>query len=240
MDGLTGPQTARAIVALDVPSLDAARALVERLGDSCDFYKVGLELFAAEGPAAVRWLRENGREVFLDLKLHDIPNTVRGAAMRAADLGASLLTVHAGGGPTMVEAAVAGAGKCGVLGVTVLTSLDDAGLSAALGRPAIVANEVIRLADVAAMAGAHGVVCSGAEARWVRERQPRLHTLVPGVRLSGDAVGDQARVVTPRDAARAGASYVILGRTVTAAPDPAAALMAAQRELLVSQPFFSR
>lgn len=221
----------RAIVALDVPDEPSARALVESVGDACDFYKVGLELFTGAGPSVVRWLRDEGREVFLDLKLHDIPNTVRGATQRAADLGASLVTVHGLGGPAMLEAAVSGAGACGVLAVTVLTSLDDVGLSAALGRPGIVANEVMRIADVAALAGAHGVVCSGAESARVRRRIPALRTLVPGVRLAGDPAGDQARVVTPGDAARAGASYVVLGRTVTAARDPVAALAMVRVEL---------
>ena len=230
MDSVT--PHARAIVALDVPTLRAAQQTVDLLGDDCDFYKIGLELFTAEGPAAVRWVREQGRRVFLDLKLHDIPSTVRGAASRAADLGASLLTVHGIGGPAMLDAAVAGAGACGVLAVTVLTSLDDVALSAAHGRSAIVANEVMRIADLAALAGTHGVVCSGAEAARVHARQPKLRTLVPGVRLRGDSAGDQARVVTPGEAARAGASYVVLGRTVTAAKDPAAALRAAKEEML--------
>ena len=222
-----------AIVALDVPTLDAAQKMVDLLGDGCDFYKVGLELFSAEGPAAVRWVRAQGRQVFLDLKLHDIPNTVRGAASRAADLGASLLTVHGMGGPDMLDAAVSGAGTCGVLAVTVLTSLDDGALSAAHGRSVIVANEVMRIADMAALAGTRGVVCSGAETARVHARHPMLRTLVPGVRLRGDgAAGDQARVVTPGDAARAGASYVVLGRTVTAAQDPVAALKAAKLEML--------
>lgn len=222
----------RAIIALDVPTLVQAQAIVDRLGDDCDFYKVGLELFTAEGPRAVQWLREHGREVFLDLKLHDIPNTVRAGAARAADLGASLLTVHGIGGPAMLSAAVTGAGKsCGVLAVTVLTALDDVGLSEALGHPAIVVNEVMRIADVAALAGCHGVVCGGAESNRVRERYASLRTLVPGVRRPGDAAADQARVVTPGAAASAGATYVVLGRTVTAAADPAAALVAARREL---------
>lgn len=222
----------RAIVALDVPTLAEARAIVDRLGGDCDFYKVGLELFTAEGPEAVRWLRASGKEVFLDLKLHDIPNTVRNGAARAADLGASLVTVHGIGGPAMLSAAVAAAGKsCGVLAVTVLTALDDVALSTALGHHAIVVNEVMRLADLAALAGCHGVVCGGGESLRVRSRHGSLRTLVPGVRLRGDAAGDQARVVTPEGAVRAGASYVILGRTVTASSDPVAALRAARLEM---------
>ncbi|HJR42590.1 MAG TPA: orotidine-5'-phosphate decarboxylase, partial [Gemmatimonadaceae bacterium] len=144
--------SARIIVALDVPRLDAARALVDLLGDGCDFYKVGSELFTAAGPPVAEWLRGAGKEVFLDLKLHDIPNTVRGAARIAASLGVSLLTVHASGGGAMIAAAVEGAGdRTGVLGVTVLTSLDSSALGVAWGREApVVADEVLRLAGLAA------------------------------------------------------------------------------------------
>lgn len=229
---------ARAIVALDVPTLAAARVLVDRLGDGCDFYKVGMELFTAEGPAVVAWLRGRGKDVFLDLKYHDIPNTVRGACRSAARLGARLVTVHAYGGAAMLRAAVEGAGAqgdagCGVLAVTVLTSSSAESLGAAIGRPvADVADEVLRLAAVAREAAAHGIVCSGREAAAVRAAfGGALRPLVPGVRLAGSAADDQARVVTPGDAARAGAGYVVLGRTVTAAVDPVTALAAARAEL---------
>jgi orotidine-5'-phosphate decarboxylase len=218
----------RAIVALDVPTLAGAAALVERLGDACDFYKVGMELFTAEGPAVVSWLRARGRDVFLDLKFHDIPNTVRAATRSAARLGARLVTVHAYGGSAMLAAAVEGAGPqgadgCGVLAVTVLTSHTAESLGATLGRAVTSAeDEVLRLAATARDAGAHGVVCSGHEAATVRAAfGSALRPLVPGVRLAGGASHDQARVVTPSEAARAGAAYVVLGRTVTAAPDPA-------------------
>ena len=221
------------IVALDVPSADAALALAARL-DPAGFYKVGLELFTAAGPSVVDALRARGARIFLDLKLHDIPNTVAGAARSAARLGVDLLTVHGAGGEAMLRAAVDGAGEeCRVLAVTVLTSMDGAALAEATGRPGVtVADEVLRLGAAAAAAGAHGVVCSGHEAAAVRDRwDGALATLVPGVRLAGDAAGDQRRVVTPAEAARAGARYVILGRTVTAAADPAAALARARREL---------
>jgi orotidine-5'-phosphate decarboxylase len=228
----------RAIVALDVPSYDAAVALVERLGADADYYKVGLELYAADGPRVVRWLREQGKEVFVDLKAHDIPNTVRGVARSVAALGASLLTVHAGGGTPMIAAAVEGAGAqdgsgCGILAVTVLTSYDAAGYAAASGRGAVdIGEEVERLASLTAAAGAHGVVCSGLEAARVRDRfDGRVRTLVPGVRLAGGATHDQARVVTPGEARAAGASYVVIGRAVTAAADPVAALEAVRAEL---------
>ena len=225
------------IVALDVPSLNRARGMVELLGSACDWYKVGLQLFAAEGPTVVTWLRGQGKQVFLDLKLHDIPNTVRGAAQAAAGHGASLLTVHASGGAEMVTAAVEGAGAqdgtgCGILGVTVLTSLSAAQLGAGWGRPvASVADEVLRLAGLTAETGAHGIVCSGHEAAAVRAVHPGLRLLVPGVRAAGAPVQDQARVVTPQAASRAGATYVVLGRMITGASDPVAAYRAAVAEL---------
>ena len=223
----TGPAATVPIVALDVPSLDGALAIVDRLGPLCRFYKVGSELFTAEGSRAVRELRERGCEVFLDVKLHDIPNTVRAAARSAARLGVRLLTVHASGGRAMVDAAVDGAGdRCGILAVTVLTSMTAAEQAAAWGRPSIVVlDEVLRLADVARLAGAHGVVCGGDEAAAVRARhRDALRTLVPGIRLAGGETHDQARVITAGEAARAGAAYVVLGRAVTAAADPAAAM----------------
>lgn len=236
MAGLTTP-----IVALDVPTLDAAVALADELAELCGFYKVGLELFTAEGPRVVRALRDRGAEVFLDLKLHDIPNTVRGAVERAAAHGARLVTVHASGGRAMLEAAQQAARDSGVdcdlLAVTVLTSLDAGGLAAAWGRagapaPLDVVAEVLRLAGDAAGAGLRGVVCSGREAAAVRARfGAGLATLVPGVRLAGAGAQDQARVVTPGEAARAGASYVVLGRTVTAAADRRGAMERVLAEL---------
>lgn len=234
---------ARAIVALDVPGAAEAVALADRLGEACDFVKVGSELFTAAGPdviAAVR--RRTGtsaaeRDVFLDLKLHDIPNTVRAAARRASGLGARLLTVHASGGRAMLEAAVEGAGtNCGVLAVTVLTSLDAASLGEAWGRQVSdVEAEVLRLADLTRAAGARGVVCSGIEAAAVRERHgDALEILVPGVRLAGSGTHDQKRVVTPGGAASAGATYVVVGRTVTQDTDPRGALARVRAELLAS------
>jgi orotidine-5'-phosphate decarboxylase len=220
----------RAIVALDVPTFDAAVAMVDRIGDDCDFYKVGLELYAADGPDIVEWLRAEEKSVFVDLKAHDIPNTVRGVARSVAALGASLLTVHGAGGEAMIRAAVEGAGAqdgsgCGILVVTVLTSFDPAAYSAASGRSSVdLSAEVARFSDLAQASGAYGVVCSGHEAAMARERSGgALRVLVPGVRPKGGATQDQARVVTPEAAAAAGASYVVLGRAVTAADDPAAA-----------------
>ena len=221
------------IVALDLPDEERALALAGRLGDACGFYKVGSELFTAAGPSVVQALRKSGKRIFLDLKFHDIPNTVRAAARSAAGSGASLITVHAIGGIPMIEAAVAGAGPdCGVLAVTVLTSLDVNALSAASGRAvASVSDEVSRLARLARLSGAHGVVCSGHEVARIRAENDGLKTLVPGIRLAGDAANDQSRVMTPGEAGRVGATYIILGRTVTAAPDPAGAMKKVLREL---------
>lgn len=227
----------RAIVALDVGSFAAATALVDRLGDPVSYYKVGLELYAADGPRVVGWLRERGKQVFADLKAYDIPNTVRGVARSVAQVGASLLTVHAAGGQAMVEAAVEGAGTqgadgCGILAVTVLTSFDATAYRAASGRADVdIAGEVLRLAGIADAAGALGVVCSGHEASRVRASNPRLRTLVPGVRTAGGATHDQARVVTPGLAAAAGAAYVVIGRAVTSAADPEKAYAEIVREL---------
>lgn len=213
---------AQPIIALDVPSLADAQSLVARLGPDADFYKVGLELFTAEGPRVVEWLRGEGKRVFLDLKLYDIPNTVRGAARSAAGMGVSLLTVHGYGGAAMVGAAVEGAGAdTGILVVTVLTSFDAPSLGVTLGREAPeMGAEVLRLAQLADVSGAHGIVCSGHEVRAVRGSYPRLQPLVPGIRLAGGATHDQARVATPESAARDGAAYLVLGRAVTEASAP--------------------
>jgi len=222
------------IVALDVPSAAAALALARSLGESCRFYKVGSELFVGEGPAIVRALRDElGADVFLDLKFHDIPNTVAGAVARAVALGVRLLTVHASGGRAMLEAAQGAAGSaCGVLGVTVLTSFDDVSLGRAWGRVSVdVEDEVLRLADDAVTAGLHGIVCSGAEAAVTRAHGDRLALLVPGIRLAGGASHDQRRVMTPGAAQAAGARYLILGRAVTAAADPRVAMAAVLADL---------
>ena len=217
------------IVALDYPTAAAALDLTRRLGSRCSFYKIGSELFTAAGPDIVRQVREQGADVFLDLKFHDIPNTVAGAVRSAASLGARLITVHASGGSAMLAAAVSAAGdqaKVGILGVTVLTSLTGPEVAESWGRPtADPAAEVLRLAGLVAGAGAHGIVCSGQEAAAVRARfGDRLALLVPGVRPVGEATQDQARVVTPTRAVEAGASYIILGRAVTGAADPAVAM----------------
>ena len=241
MTGGSGSPAAVPIVALDVASADEALRLARRIGDRCRFYKVGSELFTSGGAAVVHALQEElGADVFLDLKFHDIPNTVAGAVRSAAALGVRLVTVHASGGRAMLSAAQeaaqassAAGGGCGVLAVTVLTSLDAPALAAAWGREGVsVEDEVLRLAADAAACGLHGVVCSGAEAAAVRGAfGDRLALLVPGIRLAGGAAHDQRRVMTPAAAQAAGARYLILGRAVTAADDPRRAMEAVLAEL---------
>ncbi|MFI5231565.1 MAG: orotidine-5'-phosphate decarboxylase [Gemmatimonadales bacterium] len=223
------PASPQPIVALDVPSFADGRALVTRLGTRADFYKVGLQLFTAAGPEVVEWLHAEGKRVFLDLKLHDIPSTVQKAASSAMRMNVALLTVHGLGGDAMVRAAVDGAGeRTGVLVVTVLTSMDLPAASAAVGRPlSSLRDEVLRLAAMAAGARAHGVVCSGAECGAVRATHgERLLPLVPGIRTAAIGGDDQSRVVTPEEASAVGAAYVVVGRAVTSAADPAAAFAA--------------
>lgn len=231
--------TAIPIVALDFPDAERAMTLVQTLDEKCRFYKVGSELFTASGADMVQWLRDTGCDVFLDLKFHDIPNTVSGAMGRVAAMGVRLATVHASGGSRMLDAAVEAAGaSCGVLAVTVLTSLDDAMLGQAWGRDRVdVEDEVLRLAELARSSGVHGIVCSGQEAEAVHKRHgDALKLLVPGIRLAGDAAGDQARVVTPAAAVAAGASYLVLGRAVTASKDPRAAMEAVTQSLKAPGP----
>ncbi len=221
------------IVALDVARGSDALRLARSFGESCRFFKVGNELFTAEGPAIVHALREElGADVFLDLKFHDIPNTVAGAVRSAVTMGVRLLTVHTSGGVDMLRAArEASRGKCGVLGVTVLTSMEAQDVGSVWGRSGVqVHDEVLRLAGIAHEAGLHGVVCAGPEAEMVVRSYADLAVLVPGIRLAGAAAQDQKRVMTPAAAQAAGARYIVLGRAVTAAADPKAAM----REVLVS------
>ncbi len=226
--------TAIPIVALDFPDAERAMTLVQTLDHRCKFYKVGSELFTASGADIVQWLRDSGCDVFLDLKVHDIPNTVAGAMRSIARMGVRLATVHASGGSRMMTAAVEAAGdSCDVLAVTVLTSLDDAQLGEAWGRDRVdVEDEVLRLAELARSSGVHGIVCSGQEARAVHSRHgDGLKLLVPGIRMEGDARGDQVRVVTPEAAVAAGASYLVLGRAITGTGDPKAAMDAVNLRL---------
>ncbi len=214
----------RLIVALDVSTAAAARKIVAAVGDSAHAYKVGMQLYTAEGPSIVRELVGSGRRVFLDLKYHDIPNTVGAAVREAARLGASMLTVHASGGGKMLRAAVEAAQKPGllVLGVTVLTSLDDVELGK-IGLRGGALDQVLRLAALALSNGCKGVVASALDAAALREEFGHDFTIVtPGVRLAGSGPNDQARVVTPSEAISAGASHIVVGRPITEASDPAA------------------
>ncbi len=222
----------RLIAALDVPDGAAADALVARLGGVPSWIKIGLELFCAEGPALVRAHVGAGGSVMLDLKLHDIPETVARATTRLAPLGAGLLTVHAGGGRAMLAAAVEAAGSATrVLAVTVLTSLDDADL-ADIGAVGPASALVLHRARLAIAAGCAGVVASPHEVAAVRAIAPAGFLVVtPGVRPAGAAAGDQKRVMTPAAARAAGADLVVVGRPLRDAPDPAAAARAIVAEL---------
>ena len=225
------------ILALDIPDTERAFALVERVPEA-EWVKVGLQLFTAAGPSVVGELRGMGRRVFLDLKLHDIPNTVARAVESATALGAELLTVHAVGGREMLRAAREAAGGEGqggpqLFAVTLLTSLRAGEVAEVWGRPALVVrDEVVRLAHLAADAGMDGVVASVHEITPIRSAvRPGLQLLTPGIRLPGDSAGDQARVATPADAARLGADFLVVGRSVTAADDPAAAWKMVLRQM---------
>jgi orotidine-5'-phosphate decarboxylase len=220
----------RIIVALDVPTLDAAEALARQLDGEVGWFKVGLELFTAHGPAAVEAIRAHG-PVMLDLKLHDIPTTVERAAARVADLGVGLLTVHASGGPSMVEAAVRGLGAGGeILAVTVLTSMSDDEL-AAIGAPPA-STQVPALASLAVDAGAPGLVCAPPDLPAVRAAVgEEVRLVTPGVRPAGAAADDQTRIATLSSAVDAGADLLVIGRPITRADDPAAAAAAIAAEL---------
>src|SRR5580692_2127462 len=214
------------IVALDVSTAAAAQKIVVAVGDSALTYKVGMQLYTAEGPQAVRDLVASGRRVFLDLKYHDIPNTVATAVHEAAKLGVSMLTVHAAGGGKMLHAAVDAARTSKpdliILGVTVLTSLDQNELEK-VGFQGTVAEEVLRLAALALDSGCKGIVTSARETAAVRAELGHNFAIVtPGVRPAGASHADQARVATPAEAIAAGASYIVVGRPITEAADPAA------------------
>lgn len=215
----------RLIVALDVSTAAAAKKIVAAVGDSAFCYKVGMQLYTAEGPEVVRDLVASGRKVFLDLKYHDIPNTVGAAVHEAARLGVSMLTVHASGGAKMLQAAVE-AGRASpdlkILAVTVLTSLGAPDLPT-IGISGPIQDHVLRLGRLALGSGCQGIVASAQEAKALRQELGDRFTIVtPGVRPAGDSVGDQARVVTPAEAFAAGASHIVVGRPITEAPDPGA------------------
>ncbi|MAP13022.1 MAG: orotidine-5'-phosphate decarboxylase [Gammaproteobacteria bacterium] len=223
------------IVVLDYPSSDAALALVEQLDPKRCNVKVGKELFTRAGPDVVRALVDRGFRVFLDLKYHDIPNTVGAACAAATDLGVWMLNVHASGGPAMLQAARAAVGDAAdrpkIIAVTVLTSLDSNDLSAA-GFAGDTATTASKLANLTEECGLDGVVCSPQEIAMMRaERSDNFLLVTPGIRPAGSAVGDQKRVMTPADALAAGASYLVIGRPITAAPDPMEAFAAIEASL---------
>jgi orotidine-5'-phosphate decarboxylase len=215
---------------LDVDSREHALSLVRSLHDLTGMFKVGLQLFTAEGPSLVRDILATGSKVFLDLKFHDIPNTVRNAALEAARLGVSMITIHTSGGRAMMRAVreeldkkVTGP-KPLVVGVTVLTSLDDAGLKE-IGVDSTTDSQVVRMAKLAEASGLDGVVCSPHEIRNIREAvRPTFKIVTPGIRLPGQSADDQQRTATPHEAIAAGADYIVLGRVVTNAANPRGAL----------------
>ncbi len=227
--------TDRIFVALDTTDVEEARTLARRLKGSVGGAKLGLEFFTANGAGGVRSVGKAGLPLFLDLKFHDIPNTVAGAVRAAVNLRPQIMTIHAGGGPAMMRAAAEAATEAAkeqntkrplVVGVTVLTSLDNDDL-AAVGQNGPPADQVVRLAQLARECGLDGVVCSPKEAGSVREAcGPDFKLVVPGIRPSLSLSGDQKRTSGPADAVNAGADYLVIGRPITRAPDPAAAARA--------------
>jgi orotidine-5'-phosphate decarboxylase len=231
----------RLIVALDVDTLAEADRLLDRLEGQVRHFKIGSQLYTAAGPAAVRAVQKRGGLVFLDLKFHDIPNTVAGAAREATRLGVSMFNVHASGGVAMMKAAADATAATAtalavrrplVLAVTVLTSLDRAVLSRELGVSSSIEGHVLQLCGLAQEAGLDGTVASPHEIAAIRRSQgPRWAIVTPGVRPAGSAAQDQSRVATPAAAAAAGAHYLVVGRPITGAADPAAAARAIVQEM---------
>jgi len=224
------------IVALDVPDAEAAKSAVRRIGKAVSFYKVGLELFVAEGPPIIGLLKDAGKRVFLDLKLHDIPRTVARSVRSCARYGCDLLTVHAGGGRDMLKAAAEAGAELGsrrpvIVAVTTLTSLNQNDLHEMnISRP--LQEHTLSLGEMAVSCGIDGLVCSVWEASDFRKRLGAKPLLVtPGIRPAGEAVGDQKRVATPAAAVQAGASYLVIGRPILEAADPAAAAAAIAAEI---------
>ena len=226
---------AEIIIALDLPTPEAALDLVERVGDVASFYKVGPALYTLTGPSLVRELRLRGKRIFLDLKFHDIPNIVAKAVEAAASLEVELLTVHASGGSAMMRAAREAAGDEGpkLLGVTLLTSFTPGDVEEVWGKQLLsLREEVGRLSSLAAEANLHGVVTSVLEAEAMKRKYGADFLVVtPGIRPAGELAGDQARTATPAEARRAGADYLVVGRPVTAAADPAEAVVRIRSEL---------
>lgn len=216
------------IVALDVPRAENVEPILNKLPDAVHWYKVGLELFTAEGPRALEPLLRRGKQIFLDLKLHDIPNTVAAAVRSASAHGAQLLTVHAGGGRAMLQAAADAARACGdqrprIIAVTTLTSLSVEDLTE-IGIARSISDQAVALGRMALESGVDGLVCSARELEPLRaEFGPDPILVTPGIRMADDQVGDQKRVATPEEAARKGSSYLVVGRSLLHAPEPAIA-----------------
>jgi orotidine-5'-phosphate decarboxylase len=224
----------RLAVALDYPDAEAALKLVDSLDNTCQWFKVGMELYYVAGNPFVHLLRNRGFDVFLDLKLHDIPNTVAGAVRSVTQSGASLLTIHASGGAAMMTTAAEAAqapGSPRLLAVTVLTSMDANELTG-IGITASPADQVLRLAKLAKQSGIDGMVCSAEEVAAVRAATgPATLLVIPGIRPIGSAIGDQKRIATPAQAIADGASMLVVGRPITRAADPAAATQAILSEI---------
>lgn len=225
----------RLIVALDVPTADAALTLIDRLDGQCTWFKVGLELYIAAGPAIVEKLVSRGYSIFLDLKLHDIPNTVASAVRTAATLGARMLTIHAAGGPAMLSAAREVVERTPtapqLLAVTVLTSVNQQQITA-IGVPRSPQDQVMLLAGMGLAAGINGFVCSPQEVGSLRTLTgPSGVLVIPGIRPAGADLGDQQRIATPAQALRDGASYLVVGRPITQSPNPAKAATAILEEM---------
>jgi orotidine-5'-phosphate decarboxylase len=236
------PPDRRIITALDVPTMDQALSLAERLGTAGGFVKVGLELFSAAGPQIVHHLKGMDRDIFLDLKYHDIPNTVAAAARVAADLGASLCTMHAANGRSAMTAAAAAVAEAKVdartgrrpalLAVTILTSLSEHEMGEVSPSHDSLQDRIQRLARLAWDCGCDGLVCSAADLPGLRKvLGPEPLIVTPGIRPAGADSGDQHRVATPSEALAAGADFLVIGRPITKAPDPGAALRAIAAEL---------
>ncbi len=232
---------AELIVALDVNSRAEAEAKVRMLGEAVGFYKIGLELYTAEGPDVVKAVKDMGKKVFLDLKFHDIPRTVERAVASGGKLGVDLMTIHSVGGRAMIRAAADAAAAFGaagpkILAVTVLTSLDAADLADAGVAGRTPAEQVRAMGRLALDSGAAGIVCSPKEVRAMRELLgPSALLVTPGVRPAGAAVGDQKRVATPGDAVRDGSTHLVVGRPILAADDPVAAANAILSEMMAAQ-----
>ena len=220
------------IVALDVPTKKEALGLVAQLRDQISFFKVGLQLYTASGPEVVREIVATGARIFLDLKLHDIPNTVARAVEAAGELGVQMLTIHLCGGGDMIRAAVAArANNMSILGVTVLTSAAQETLGE-VGITDKIDNQVLRLAALGVAAGVDGLVASPHETRTLRATcGDKIKIITPGVRPKGSDAADQRRVMTPREAIDAGADYLVIGRPITADPNPSKAVAKILREL---------